>query len=73
MLVLNPIGRVISPITDRSAAPKQGDEGAPEAYLELAPEFADAATDLKVGQADSEAGARAIALASELTCPAAWL
>jgi len=49
MTKLNPIGRVSSPLTDRSAAPKQGDEGAPEAWLELAPEFADAATDLKVG------------------------
>src|SRR4051795_3976895 len=27
------IGRVESPLTDRAAAPKQGDEGAPEAWL----------------------------------------
>ena len=49
MIVLNPIGRVVSPLTDRSVAPKQGDEGAPEAWVDLAPEFSDAATDLKIG------------------------
>ena len=27
------VGRVESPLTDRAAAPKQGDEGAPEATL----------------------------------------
>ncbi len=30
---LVPIGSVESPLTDRAAAPKQGDEGAPEAWL----------------------------------------
>ncbi len=30
---LRPIGRVESPLRDRGAAPKQGDEGAPEAVL----------------------------------------
>ena len=30
---LSPIGTVESPLTDRAAAPKQGDEGAPEAWL----------------------------------------
>ncbi len=30
---LVPIGRVESPLTDRALAPKQGDEGAPEATL----------------------------------------
>ena len=29
------IGMVRSPLTDREAAPKQGDEGAPEAWLEF--------------------------------------
>jgi tRNA-Thr(GGU) m(6)t(6)A37 methyltransferase TsaA len=33
---LRPIGRVESPLTDRGAAPKQGDEGAPEADLVFA-------------------------------------
>lgn len=32
---LAPIGRVESPLTDPAAAPKQGDEGAPEAWLVL--------------------------------------
>jgi tRNA-Thr(GGU) m(6)t(6)A37 methyltransferase TsaA len=30
---LTPIGKVESPLTDRAAAPKQGDEGAPDAWL----------------------------------------
>ncbi|HST40955.1 MAG TPA: tRNA (N6-threonylcarbamoyladenosine(37)-N6)-methyltransferase TrmO [Conexibacter sp.] len=34
-VVLNPIGRVESPLTDRAAAPRQSDEGAPEAWLAL--------------------------------------
>jgi tRNA-Thr(GGU) m(6)t(6)A37 methyltransferase TsaA len=36
---LRPIGAVRSPLKDRDAAPKQGDEGAPEAVLEIAPGF----------------------------------
>jgi tRNA-Thr(GGU) m(6)t(6)A37 methyltransferase TsaA len=39
---LRTVGRVASPLTDPAAAPKQGDEGAPEATLEVAPEFAPA-------------------------------
>jgi tRNA-Thr(GGU) m(6)t(6)A37 methyltransferase TsaA len=38
-LELRPIGRVASSLTDPAAAPKQGDEGAPEAVLEIAPEY----------------------------------
>ena len=34
---LAPIGRVSSPLTDPGAAPKQGDEGAPEAWIVLTP------------------------------------
>jgi tRNA-Thr(GGU) m(6)t(6)A37 methyltransferase TsaA len=34
---LKPIGRVESPLTDPAAAPKQGDEGAPDAWLVLDP------------------------------------
>lgn len=37
---LHAIGTVSSPLTDPAAAPKQGDEGAPEAVLEISPEFA---------------------------------
>lgn len=29
------IGRVVSPLTDLAAAPRQGDEGAPDAWLQL--------------------------------------
>jgi tRNA-Thr(GGU) m(6)t(6)A37 methyltransferase TsaA len=36
-LRLTPIGAVESPLTDRAAAPKQGDEGSPEAWLVFAP------------------------------------
>jgi tRNA-Thr(GGU) m(6)t(6)A37 methyltransferase TsaA len=36
---LAPIGRVCSPLTDPADAPKQGDEGAPEAWIVLSPEF----------------------------------
>ncbi|HEX6585752.1 MAG TPA: TrmO family methyltransferase, partial [Solirubrobacterales bacterium] len=31
------IGRVSSPLTDMESAPKQGDEGAPDAWLEFEP------------------------------------
>jgi tRNA-Thr(GGU) m(6)t(6)A37 methyltransferase TsaA len=34
---LRSIGRVESPLTDRAAAPKQGNEGAPDAWLEFEP------------------------------------
>jgi tRNA-Thr(GGU) m(6)t(6)A37 methyltransferase TsaA len=46
---LRPIGRVTSPLTDSAAAPKQGDEGAPEASLEIAPEFAAGLRDISAG------------------------
>ena len=47
---LRPIGTVRSPLRTRAAAPKQGDEGAPEAWLELDAGVAAAAHDLRVGQ-----------------------
>jgi tRNA-Thr(GGU) m(6)t(6)A37 methyltransferase TsaA len=47
--VLRPIGRVESTLTDRHTAPKQGDEGAPEAWLAFAPEVADGLRDLRAG------------------------
>lgn len=37
---LRAIGRVSSPLTDRAAAPKQGDEGAPAATIAVYQEFA---------------------------------
>jgi tRNA-Thr(GGU) m(6)t(6)A37 methyltransferase TsaA len=39
---LRAIGRVESPLTDPESAPKQGDEGAPEAWLVLEPEVLEA-------------------------------
>jgi tRNA-Thr(GGU) m(6)t(6)A37 methyltransferase TsaA len=37
---LRAIGKISSSLTDPGTAPKQGDEGAPEATLEIFPEFA---------------------------------
>jgi hypothetical protein len=36
-----PIGWVESPLTDRAQAPRQGDEGAPDAWLVCEPGVAD--------------------------------
>jgi tRNA-Thr(GGU) m(6)t(6)A37 methyltransferase TsaA len=47
---LHPVGWVESPLTDREAAPKQGDEGAPPARIVLRPEVREAAADLRVGE-----------------------
>jgi tRNA-Thr(GGU) m(6)t(6)A37 methyltransferase TsaA len=46
---VQPVGWVESPLTDRDAAPKQGDEGAPPARVVFRPEFAEAAADLRIG------------------------
>ena len=46
---LRPIGLVESTLSDPAAAPKQGGEGAPEAWLVLEPAFREAAADLAVG------------------------
>ena len=43
------IGIVESPLTDRASAPKQGDEGAPEAWLAFEPAFADALDGIATG------------------------
>jgi tRNA-Thr(GGU) m(6)t(6)A37 methyltransferase TsaA len=43
------IGTVRSPLTDRAAAPKQGDEGAPEATLEFDAGVADALDGVAAG------------------------
>ena len=43
------IGTVASPLKDRAAAPNQGDEGAPEAWLVFEPRFADALDGLAEG------------------------
>jgi tRNA-Thr(GGU) m(6)t(6)A37 methyltransferase TsaA len=47
--LLRPVGWVESSLTDRAAAPKQGDEGAPPARIVLRPEFREAARDLLRG------------------------
>jgi tRNA-Thr(GGU) m(6)t(6)A37 methyltransferase TsaA len=46
---LRAIGHVESALTDRAGAPKQADEGAPDAWLVLDPALADACADLAAG------------------------
>jgi tRNA-Thr(GGU) m(6)t(6)A37 methyltransferase TsaA len=46
---LRPVGRVESPLRDRAAAPKQGDEGAPQARVVFLREFREAAGGLRKG------------------------
>ena len=48
-LVVRPVGIVRSSLTDRHAAPKQGHEGAPDAWIEVAPEFSAALHGISVG------------------------
>ncbi len=48
-LLLRPVGVVRSELRDRERAPMQGDEGAPEAWIELRPEVAGAAASLTPG------------------------
>lgn len=44
-----PVGWVESPLTDRAQAPRQGDEGAPDAWLVFGPEYAEGIRDLAAG------------------------
>jgi tRNA-Thr(GGU) m(6)t(6)A37 methyltransferase TsaA len=46
---LQPIGRVESPLVDRAEAPKQGNEGAPAAWLNIDVRFRAALDGLQVG------------------------
>ena len=46
---LSPIGRVESPLTDRAVAPKQGSEGAPDAWLVFEPSVSEALSDVRPG------------------------
>jgi len=46
---IRPIGRVESPLVDPETAPKQGFEGAPEAWLVFNSDVADGIRDLAVG------------------------
>lgn len=47
--VLRPIGRVESALTTRDAAPLQGDEGAPDAWLVFDPVVSEGLGDLRAG------------------------
>jgi tRNA-Thr(GGU) m(6)t(6)A37 methyltransferase TsaA len=49
MYQLRPIGWVESPLVDRASAPRQGDEGAPDAWIVFADDVLDAIADLEVG------------------------
>ena len=46
---MQPIGRVESPLVDRKAAPRQGHEGAPDAWLVFDPGVSDGIRDLQIG------------------------
>ena len=48
-LEIRPIGVVESPLTDRSSAPKQGHEGAPDAWLVIHPDVQAGLEGLHVG------------------------
>lgn len=50
MYTLRPIGRVTSPLRERTSAPKQAHEGAPEAWLDFEPEVREGLADLQVGE-----------------------
>ena len=47
--MLRPIAWVESPLTDPDTAPKQGDEGAPDAWVVFDDEMRDGIRDLRVG------------------------
>jgi len=49
--VLHPIGFIRSTLKDRAHAPRQGSEGAPDAWIEVKPEFAEGLDGMKVGDA----------------------
>jgi tRNA-Thr(GGU) m(6)t(6)A37 methyltransferase TsaA len=46
---VRPIGRVVSELVDVAAAPRQGDEGAPDAWIELRDDLREAVADLPIG------------------------
>jgi tRNA-Thr(GGU) m(6)t(6)A37 methyltransferase TsaA len=48
-ITLVPIGHVRSPLADPAAAPKQGNEGAPEAWLVFEPRFEEGLRELRAG------------------------
>jgi tRNA-Thr(GGU) m(6)t(6)A37 methyltransferase TsaA len=48
-ITLRPIGRIRSELADVDTAPKQGDEGAPEAWIDYDPDLAPGFSDLGPG------------------------
>jgi tRNA-Thr(GGU) m(6)t(6)A37 methyltransferase TsaA len=46
---VRPIGTVESPLVDRDAAPRQGDEGSPDAWLVFDPGISEGIRDLQAG------------------------
>jgi tRNA-Thr(GGU) m(6)t(6)A37 methyltransferase TsaA len=46
---VRPVGRIESPLVDRDEAPRQGDEGAPDAWIVFDEAFQRAMRDLSVG------------------------
>jgi tRNA-Thr(GGU) m(6)t(6)A37 methyltransferase TsaA len=50
-LELRPIGVVESPLATREAAPRQGDEGAPDAWIAIEPAYEAALRDVRPGAA----------------------
>ena len=46
---LTPVGRVESPLTDPASAPKQGDEGAPDAWLVFEPALLEGLDGIRAG------------------------
>jgi tRNA-Thr(GGU) m(6)t(6)A37 methyltransferase TsaA len=49
LFAVAPIGRVASALTDPASAPKQGGEGAPEAWLVFEPDVVAGLGDIRVG------------------------
>ncbi len=49
-LRIEPIGTVASPLADPAEAPKQGDEGAPDAWIVLEPRVAEGLRGVETGQ-----------------------
>jgi tRNA-Thr(GGU) m(6)t(6)A37 methyltransferase TsaA len=47
--LVQPVGVVRSPLKDRETAPRQGNEGAPDAWIELAPSFVDGLQGIDIG------------------------
>jgi tRNA-Thr(GGU) m(6)t(6)A37 methyltransferase TsaA len=49
VITLYPVGHIRSTLRSRAAAPRQGSEGAPDAWLEVEPQFAPALSGIEAG------------------------